>query len=149
MKIVVRVVFILFVAFSLCAGCLYEYHDEYHGAKFIFKLPNQEYITIWKRNVNKDYPIGDVLVIPGRFKGFDIPDTIGFIEASNCSIIRLMMIKNIKHSLDNVIFVNEEYSYKVIIKDKADSKIRLYNSSTIKITQSITLTGSKIFFGIL
>ncbi|MBQ3382901.1 MAG: hypothetical protein IJG54_06190 [Bacteroidales bacterium] len=129
MKIVVRVVFILFLFNSLCTGCLHEYQDEGHGTKCILKLPNQKYITVWKRSFTKGYPIGDVLIIPGKFIGFEIPENVSYIKASNCSILRIMMIENENHSLDNVIFVNEEYSYKVLIKDKVESKIRLYNYS--------------------
>lgn len=92
-----------------------------------YKLPNNTYLTVWKRYVHKeDYPIGDVVVIPGKYKGIVLPKDISYISASSISEVCLIYIKN---NSDNTIYVDTTRCYKIEIKNNAKSSIRFQEYS--------------------
>ena len=95
-----------------------------------YKLPNNTYLTVWKRYVHKDdYPIGDVLIIPGKYKGIvspKEPKDISYISASSISEVCLVYIKN---NSDNTIYVDTTRCYKIEIKNNANSSIRFQEYS--------------------
>lgn len=111
----IKFVFVLFII--LLSKCSLF---EFEWGKFYYKLPDNTYLTVWKHSFHKDYPIGDVIIIPGKYKGSEEPKDISYISASSISEVCLVYIKK---NAENTIYIDTTRSYMIEINNNTNSTI--------------------------